>query len=111
MTVPLHTAQFYGAGVSGAGPTTLYTVPAGYRALVKHINVMNNIGTAKNCGMQVDSGPAIFSVTVPAASGVAGLFQWTGFVALNAGQVLRYVGGASANFSVFVSGYLYPLTL
>lgn len=111
MTVPVHTFQVYSGVVTGAGPTTLYTVPAGYRLLLKAVNVMNNIGTAKSCAIQVDSGPALFSVTVPAASGVAGLYQWNGFAAYNAAQVIRYVGGASSNFSLNLSGYLYPLTL
>lgn len=111
MTVPVHTYQFYAGGVTGAGPTVLYTVPAGYRALLKHVNVMNNIASAKSCAVTVDAAEAVFSVTVPAASGVAGLYQWNGFVALNAAQVLRYVGGSASNFSLILSGYLYPLTL
>jgi hypothetical protein len=111
MAIPVHTKRFFSGIKTGAGPADLYTVPTDYRIRVRAINVMNGVATGKFCAITIDSGAAIFGVVVPAASGVAGLYQWEGFVALDAGQKLNYVGASSASFSIVISGYLYPLVI
>jgi hypothetical protein len=111
VTVPVHTFQFYGARVTGAGRTTLYTVPAGYRALVKAILVHNAASVTKSIELDVDSAFSIYqaSLTAVGTSGATG--QLNGFIPLNAAQVISYVGSAGCIFDIVIGGYLYPLTI
>lgn len=103
----LHTHEFYSGKISGAGPVTLYTVPAGWLALIKHISLQNEIGTAKPTTIRVDSSLAIVSVQLPAWGTAGANLQWSGWCALDEGRVIRYESIAGAVCSVNVSGYLY----
>jgi hypothetical protein len=78
----------------------LYTVPSGKRAVIKCIVGVNTGGVADMVSVDI-GGVYIFIGSVPGASQLtaAGLM-----VVVNAGQTMRFSGGA--NFHLTCSGYL-----
>lgn len=111
MTVPVHSTKFFLGTITDATQTNLYTVPTGYRAVIKAINVQNTAGTSCFCSMRVDTAAGIFAVTVPAQSGTNGVYQWNGWIVIDAGQVINGHAATGKTLSVSVAGYLYPLSL
>jgi hypothetical protein len=107
VTVPLHSTQFVSTPLSGAGPGTLYTVPAGNRAVVKAVNLASNASTGKFFSLNVDGAVLLFSLTL----GALATFQWNGWVVLNAGETLKWSGASGGSYHINIGGYLYPLTI
>ena len=84
--------------------TALYTVPAGYTAIVKQIVVTNTTGTAATFTMYIgaaSAGNALFSGTSVAANDtvIINLSQ-----VLGTGEILRALSGTNAALNLTVSG-------
>lgn len=98
------------SGSIATGGTISYTVPSGYRAVVRDV-VLHNAGVG-NTGLQGaqvydDAFQVIAIVWAPLA--VSGRdFHWSGHQVVDTGhQIIAY--GADANWRVRVSGYLLSL--
>jgi hypothetical protein len=97
-----------GQGAIGTGAGTLaYTVPAGYRGLVRDINVTNTTSGALTfrihlapSGVSVGTSNALFYDSSIAGNGVC---QWTGEQVLNADDFIQAIGSASG-LSMNISG-------
>lgn len=102
----VHSAQL-GRGQSlGVGPTTLYTVPAGKRAIVKSYWARNH-GTAQTSDFQlvISGGPTLDFFVPLAATPAAGSTVFASiWVVLNPGDQIRWISGASQLTDVIVSG-------
>lgn len=102
MAAPYST-QFAAVDGLGAGVTTLYTVPAGYVAVVRDLNLNDaSLGSHSAVVFEGGSGARLLSVLSSVASGDN---PWTGRQVFKAGQTidLSVSGGA---WAVLMSGYL-----
>lgn len=84
------------------GFDALYTVPLGYRAVVRDVE-LEATSTGGNMAMAIDSMAQFHSV--PATTALKAE-QWTGRVVLNEGERLQIIGTAALGVAVIVSGYL-----
>ena len=89
------------------GVTTLYTVPASTRALLKEFSIANTTGAAINVrvflvpsvGTAGTSNAFLYDVAVPANNAL----QYNGIEVLNAGDTIQ-VQAASAGLTIIASG-------
>lgn len=97
------------AFVSRSCPTTLttvYTVPTGYTAVVREIDIFNFSGGPGEYSVYLTvsglSTSCLFSIAALANQATA---QWQGRAPAPAGSFLQFIGG-SALAQVFIGGYL-----
>jgi len=105
MAQPVYSTQFCKGSVGGS-PAILYTVPAGYIAVLRSIAAYNNTGTAQSVLLSPGvsgSSEGAFAKDDSLASG--DVFQWEGRQVLNAGEQL-IVAFPNATVAVMASGYL-----
>ncbi len=89
------------------GVTTLYTVPASTRALLKEFSIANTTGAAINvrvflvpsAGAAATSNAFLYDVAVPANNAL----QYNGVQVMNAGETIQ-VQAASAGLTITASG-------
>ena len=87
----VHSNQLALAEALGTGQTTLYTVPTGYRTIVKSILVTNLDTTARVVIFAIKSGStelATFNVNVAASPAAGHAVMTLPWVVLNEGQTL-----------------------
>lgn len=111
MTVPLHTTQFFSGLKAGAGNVLLYTVPTGYRAVVKDVLLINQVASSKFVNVLVDNSVEIVAATLAAAGGSGATLHATLWTVLNQGQTIYWGSVAGSNTAIEIGGYLYPLSL
>lgn len=103
MTV--YSTRFAAVTLSAAEPA-LYTVPAGYVAVIRDMELTNQTGANVSFAIDLTSpGPLTATIYYDGSFPLASWFQWQGRVVLNAGDVL----GASASsypVGLVVSGFL-----
>lgn len=102
--------RFFAGTVSSTSAVALYTVPAGWVALVKFLSVFNPGGTSTTFSMNALTGGGtvsthIVGLSVPAGNG---LLEQLGVV-LNAGEELTGFRGSGGNVEVIVCGALLNL--
>ena len=94
-----------------AGPTqpglaaaTVYTTPAGKKTIVRNIHVANGSASAVPLALSLGvdaAGTRLFSaLSIPSASS----FDWSGFIVLEAGEVLQASVGTAATLVLTISG-------
>jgi len=106
--------QKLGRGAIAVSPgTTIYTVPTGYKAIVKNIDVCNTTTgslTASIYLVPTGSSASTANMLFPATTVLANtMTQWTGEQVLNAGDFIQGIGSA-AGITVNVSGEVERLT-
>lgn len=105
MAYPVYSTQF----LTGLFPTApvYYTVPAGYRAVLRDISVYWNGDVSGGVlNVAIASVALVYRFTGPA--NVAEGQQWTGRMVLDPGQQLEF-SPASGNWGFIASGYLLSL--
>ena len=88
----------------GTGPAdVIYTVPAGYRAIIKCMTAYNAGSGNAGVGVWIGSVP-VWSTSI---GGTSGTVITNLMIVVNAGEVLKI--GPSANVNCQVSGFLLPM--
>ena len=94
-------------GQPGTADTLLYTVPAGTRATVTAIHIVNTTGTAATITLGLNAGSALAAanhflsaLSVPGN----GTYDWTGAHVLEAGETIRALQGTAGALTVHISG-------
>jgi hypothetical protein len=98
MTLPYSTRFLSGQAYTG---TEHYTVPSGYRAVLKDIDCLTQDATSSQVAFQV-AGVSIAAFNTPA--GQLYTFQWRGMAVFYAGEQLTVI--CSQPISFMCSGYL-----
>lgn len=99
----VYSTQFM-AGLTPAGGVLTYTVPAGYAAVLRSIDLGINGAVGAAPGVAVSGISAFWFPSLNVANPFA---QWRGRQVLKAGQTLGI--GAATSFFVLASGYLLSL--
>lgn len=109
MPYPVYSTRFCNSSISSAGDTTLYTVPAGFRAVLRDVDIY--FGGATGIVVELRATGINFvpfaATTTDPEPGV-----WRGRQVLNAGESLTvHVATlpAGGGLNVFASGYLLTL--
>lgn len=97
----------FGQAAITTGVTTLYTVPASTRALVKEFSIANTTAAAINvrvffvpsAGSAATSNAFLYDVPVPANNAL----QYNGIEVLNAGDTIQ-IQAVSAGLTIIASG-------
>jgi hypothetical protein len=96
--------RVYGPAQPGTGNGTLYTVPAATRAVIETIHVANTTASAATITLSINGSAAanmwLNAFSVPAHS----TYDWTGRLALAAGDTIQGLQGTSAALTVTISG-------
>ena len=90
---------------------TLFTVPTGHRYLLKGLHIVNWQAGSRAWEVDIDTTKIFLQGTLAIAGAAGSWFDWSGFVALAAGQSMRYEGLTTSKVSLNLAGYDYPLTL
>lgn len=100
MTV--YSTQFFLGTVTAGGSTPIYTVPAGYTAVIRDIELEQYGGALANGRIEIVGFAGIYSYT---PSGLLLPAQWTGRAVMTPAQVLSLTltGG---DWAALISGYL-----
>lgn len=104
----LHVMQFWAGNVTSVNPTktTLYTVPAGYRAVVRRVSGRNLAGVAR-AGYVYLNGTLVHTLAAGAGGSSSDSPDWATWQVLTPGQLIQMSCEASTGFGVIVSGSLY----
>jgi hypothetical protein len=85
---------------------TLYTVPASTKAILRHIRIANTSGAAATARLSIGVDAAgtriLGDVSIPAAS----VYDWSGFLVMEAAETLRGQSGTTNVLAITVSGVL-----
>jgi hypothetical protein len=85
---------------------TLYTVPGSTKAIVRNIIIANTSATAATARLSIGADAAgtriLPEVSIPANS----VYDWSGFLVLNAGDTIRGQSGTTNVLAITVSGVL-----
>ena len=96
--------RLYGPAQPATTAATIYTVPASTTTVVRNIRVSNTTGTAATITMSIGTNAAaaqiMSAVSVPANS----VYDWSGFLVMNAADILQALQGTSSALTVTVSG-------
>lgn len=94
--------------MSSAGPTTVYTVPAGYKTIVKHVCGENRSAGSASLALLVKRGATTYVLKTFSGVGSAVDYEWAisqVWLVLEAGDELQLsTGAASPYFTYFISG-------
>ena len=102
----MHSTQLGAAYSLGTGTTVLYTVPAGYRTILKSIVIHNNAAAAQQPYVgSKHSGTYVWEARVAlTANGTVGDTAYIApWIVLNPGDTLQVVPGA-ASINIVLSG-------
>ena len=84
--------------------TDIYTVPGSTTAILRNIHIANTTATAATIRLSIGTigvGTAIlYDFSVPAN----GTYDWSGFLVMAAGEVLKAQGGTNNALCITVSG-------
>lgn len=103
----LHATQFWQGSVTSINPTktALYTVPAGYRIIVRSMAVRNLTSSGSNNFYFFVNNVIVWSVTLAQA----GNGEWRPWLVAGPGDVINAAVSASAGCSGVLSGSLYTI--
>lgn len=103
MTV--YSTQFAVGVTPTTGPDLVYTVPLGYRAVLRSFDCFKYTGAVMVCLLSVNGGPSCLGAVSPAAEPNAGFASWFGYQVFNPGDQL-FLAGNTNGISYLLSGYL-----
>lgn len=85
--------------------TTLYTVPGGTTALIRHIAVVNTSAIAAlTIELYHDGSTTTYQILPAVELGIHHFAQWDGVIVMEAGDTLQAKAGAASNVTVTVYG-------
>lgn len=104
----LHVTPLYEGDVSSGAFVTLYTVPAGFRVVLRSVNVYNTTATITAAILGIDSGN-VFNHSLAAAGAAGSDYLWLGWIVLGPGQKIQGATGGSRTVHYIVSGTIYTI--
>lgn len=105
----LHAVVLYQGRVTSGSYVTVYTVPAGRRVILRMVNVRNHANAGANAYLSVDGSLDVF-LRVLTASGNAGCdAQWSGWIVLGPGQLIKAASSQSGGVDFVISGSSYTI--
>jgi hypothetical protein len=100
----------YNGFVNTALPgTTIYTVPAGFRVVLRTILWRNQAATTNLVYLRLNNTLTIFSLNLGASGASGGSPQSDFWVVLQPGHTLQLATTAAAGFNAVVSGSIYSI--
>lgn len=96
--------RLYGPAQLTAATVTLYTVPAGRKALIRHIHISNPSAAAVDLTLSVGAdaaGTRLFDGRPIPADDV---YDWYGFLPLAAAEDIRAHGSVTLTLNIEISG-------
>jgi hypothetical protein len=102
----LRSTSFFVGIITGPGPINLYTVPAGFRIVLKEIRAYNHAGTANGATIALAGGGTIVSRSLGAAGTTTSVLIVPGWTVLNAGKVIQGYSDAGKQMTYALSGSL-----
>lgn len=103
MTV--YSTQFATGTMATAGPELVYTVPTGYRAVMRSLDAFRYSGSVFVCLLSLNGGPSCLGLASPASEPNAGFASWFGYQVFNPGDQV-YLAGNVTGITYLMSGYL-----
>ncbi|HEX9572228.1 MAG TPA: hypothetical protein VF969_08235 [Burkholderiales bacterium] len=103
MTV--YSTQFASGVTPTTGPDLVYTVPAGFRAVLRSFDCFKYTSGVMVCLLSINGLPSTLGAVSPAAQPNAGFASWFGYQVFNAGDQL-YLAGNTNGITYLLSGYL-----
>lgn len=93
-----------GPALLTAAAATVYTVPGATTTILRSVHVSNETGTAATFTMSIGidaAGKRLWTaLSIPANSS----FDWSGFIVLNAAEVLQAFSGTASALTLTTSG-------
>lgn len=102
----LRATQFFIGIVTGPGPTTLYTVPAGMRIVVHGLSVYNEESTTQATTVYVAGTQTLWAGVLAGAGSPGSLAVTLMYEVFNAGQAILIVNPSGKKVTVNMSGTL-----
>lgn len=102
----LRATQFFDGVITGPGPVNLYTVPTGFRIILRSINMFNPESTTNPCTVALAGGATLFALTMPIAGTPGSTANLQPWVVVSAGQVLQGYTGSGKHCHIVLSGSL-----
>lgn len=102
----LRSTSFYNGQIVGPGPINLYTVPTGYRIVLKEILMYNHASTGNGATVALASGSTLVSRVLGAAGGGTSELITPCWTVINAGQVLQGYSDSGKHLTIALSGSL-----
>jgi len=102
----LRSAQLFLGSITSTTPTTVYTVPAGKRAVIKFVTLQNTTGSAKNVQMRLSTLGTVWNWNLGAYGSGADAQQSSFWIVLNAGDYIQMNPTASGQIDMSISGSL-----
>lgn len=103
--MPIYSKQFATGVLPGIGPTVVYTVPAGYIAVLRSIDTFVNVGGTAPCSFGLNGAPPCIFAIPPVSIPGGAISLWRGYQVLNSGDALD-MNASFPNTSYLISGYL-----
>lgn len=105
----LRAAQLYQGTVSVVGPTTIYTVPAGKRVILKYVALQNQTGLSVTVQLRLPNANTIWAIPLT-AYGTATDREKQGFwIVLNPGDTIAIGLSAARTVAVSISGSVHSI--
>lgn len=107
----LHVSTFWLGNVTSVNPTktNLYTVPTGYRAVLRSIAARNLNGSASQSFYVFINGTIIHSELLTSGGSSGGSTDWLPWIVFDEGQTLQMAASTSTGFGVVAGGSLYTI--
>jgi hypothetical protein len=104
----LHVTQLYAGLVTHLGsPLALYTVPAGYRVVLRDVELTNHASVAQGCDIAAPMPVLARTQSLGSSSSSSASFTWSPWIVLGPGdQIGADVGNSGGVYMVF-SGSIY----
>lgn len=105
----LRATQFFSGVVNGTSVVTLYTVPTGKRAIIKHVTVLEVSGSSADAQLRLGSFGTIYHWVLAAYSSAGDEGSSSFWIVINAGETIQFKRTTSGQLTVTVSGSLHTV--
>lgn len=107
----LHRIRAYYGHVTNVNPSFLnaYTVPSGYRFVIKTVTLRNVDSSSGRTGYVQVNGVLVFSVILAAGGATGSFYEWDTDVVIHEGDIIQLAGSGSAGINFTVSGSIYSV--
>lgn len=101
-------ARFYGPAQPGTSNATLYTVPDGYKAILRNLHFCNTTASGATISLAINGTAATAANCLYEAFPVAAdsAYPWPCFIVLEPGDTLQGLQGTGSAITLTISGVL-----
>lgn len=106
----LHATHLYEGNITTtSGTQVLYTVPAGYRVIIRSVILRNAAGSTNSVNILVDSTWAAYFVSLPAGGTAGSSNEWRPWLVLGPGQTIGGRVSVATGCNCIISGSIYTI--